>query len=102
MHFTCADESEVLMFVPEQNKIKAVGIEKSRTLNSTLFRINTTMVSVKPTASVLLPVGEHARNGEPLPFGSLLHGVTTRSKRNLTAIVTAPVLSRNYAVKTLV
>jgi len=35
MHFTYADESEVFMFVPEQNQIKAVGIEVSRSLNST-------------------------------------------------------------------
>jgi len=32
-----------------------------------------------------------------LPFGTLLHGVTTRSKRNVTAMVTAPVLSHDYA-----
>ena len=51
------------------------------------------MVSVKPTTSTILSINEYARNGEPLPFGTLLHGVTTRSKRN----VTAPVLSHDYA-----
>jgi len=84
---------ELFMFVPQQNQIVKIGVRVSESLHSSLFRINTTLVSVKPTTSVILPTGNNSMNGKPLSFGTLFHGVSTRSKRSLTGIVTAPVFS---------